>query len=175
MPPPNHHTSPAAKKRTFRWTVGQYGFSGCSTSETPIASHGLPASCGREAVAEGGSCIPATCERFTPPRSNRLPPSMMRLTPPPPSGRFQESLTKDFPSRASRDETSAPCRAERDSSTRGVIRASCALDRPVADVFAVLHALEADRLDHFVGSRGGAAYGMAERRHTQPPPAVGDR
>jgi len=38
MPPPNHHVSPALKKRAFICTVGQYGFLGCTMSERPIAS-----------------------------------------------------------------------------------------------------------------------------------------
>ena len=51
MPPPNHHTSSlgcargacATNIRTFMCTVGTYGLRGCSTSDTPIASHARPA------------------------------------------------------------------------------------------------------------------------------------
>ena len=88
MPPPNHQMSPAAKKRTFMCTVGQYGLRGCRTSDTPIASNARPASCGRAALAEGGNLAPWTRE-FTPPRSNTCPSSRMQLVPPPPSARCQ--------------------------------------------------------------------------------------
>ena len=50
-PPPNHHTSPALKKRTFMWLVGACGFSGCITTDTPIARN-LPA--GKLRIARGG-------------------------------------------------------------------------------------------------------------------------
>ena len=72
-------------------TVGTYGLRGWSTSDTPIASNPRPASSGRAAVADGGSRLPVTCEKLTPPRSKSAPSSMTRESPPPPSGRVQES------------------------------------------------------------------------------------
>src|SRR4051812_17978335 len=115
MPPPNHHTSPALKKRTFMCTVGQYGLRGCSTRDTPIACHARPAICGREALAEGGNALPCTRERLTPPRSNTLPSSITRDTPPPPSARCQASERKLAPSTRSRADTISPCSEERKS------------------------------------------------------------
>ncbi len=74
MPPPNQKTgaSPAlvaTSMRTFMCTVGQYGLRGCSTSDTPSASKPRPASCGRAALAEGGSASPETSEKPIPARS----------------------------------------------------------------------------------------------------------
>ncbi len=85
MPPPNHQTGSASglcatRKRTFMCTVGTYGLRGCSTSDTPIASKPRPASSGRAAVADGGRPAPATCEKFTPPRSSRWPSSIRQLS-----------------------------------------------------------------------------------------------
>jgi len=107
MPPPNHQTgsaSPcvASSARTFMCAVGQKGFSGCSTSETPIAANARPASSGRLAVAEAGSAAPLTFEKAMPPRSKTRPPSMMQVQPLPLSGApasfCQRSTRKRLPS-----------------------------------------------------------------------------
>ena len=60
----------AASMRTFMCTVGTYGLRGCSTSETPSASNGAPASSGRCCVADGGSVAPFTWLKLQPPRSS---------------------------------------------------------------------------------------------------------
>jgi len=116
MPPPNHHTGSlpsavASKKRTFMCTVGAYGLRGCSTSDTPMASHARPASSGRAAIADGGRLAPRTCEKFTPPRSNTLPSSIRREIPPPPSARSQLSRKKGLPSTSSSACTIRACRS----------------------------------------------------------------
>ncbi len=76
----------ASNARTFMCAVGQYGFSGWRTSETPIAVKERPASSGRLAVAEAGNAAPLTCEKAIPPRSKTRPPSMMQVQPLPASG-----------------------------------------------------------------------------------------
>src|SRR5687768_4156106 len=171
MPPPNHHVSPAAKKRTFMCTVGQYGLRGCSTSDTPIASNARPASCGRAALAEGGSVEPCTHDKFTPPRSKTPPSSMTRVSPPPPSARCHASLRNFPPSSASRAATMRACRPERYSWTASFTLISL-LQGAVADVLAVLHALEADGLERLVGAGARHLHRIAERGDAQYAPAV---
>ena len=48
----------------------------------------------RGAWREGGSLLPDTCEKLTPPRSNSLPSSMTQVMPPPPSARSQVSAAE---------------------------------------------------------------------------------
>ena len=62
-------------------TVGQYGLRGCSTSEMPVASHGRPASCGRDALAEGGTLFERAGCGFSQVRGPRLPPSATQHRP----------------------------------------------------------------------------------------------
>ena len=124
MPPPNHQIGSASafcatKKRTLRCTVGAYGLRGCSTSDTPIASHARPASSGRCAVADAGRRSPRTCENSTPPRSSTLPCSTSREMPPPPSGRVHSSRRNGERSIASRPATMSSCRPVRYSRTAG--------------------------------------------------------
>ena len=74
------------KKRRLRCVVGTCGFRGWSTTETPIAVNGAPASAGRSWVAEAGRPAPATSEKLTPPCSMRAPSFSTRDSPPPPPG-----------------------------------------------------------------------------------------
>ena len=122
MPPPNQLTvSPpagvAASMRTFMCTVGTYGLRGCSTSDTPSASNGAPASSGRCAVADAGSERPRTWLKLQPPRSNSSPSSITRVSPSPSSGapaaRVQPSATKALPSAASSAPTMRACSSSR--------------------------------------------------------------
>lgn len=122
MPPPNQNTgaSPAlvaTNMRTFMWTVGQYGLRGCSTSDTPSASKPRPASCGRAALADGGSASPATAEKPIPARSKNRPFSRMRVQPPPrrrSSGpRCQAWLASGMPSNAPSASAMRVCSASR--------------------------------------------------------------
>src|SRR5882762_1552338 len=130
MPPPNHHTGAfsgrsswwrAMKNRTFMCTVGTCGLRGCSTRDTPMASKPRPASSGRWADAEGGSCLPVTCEKPTPPRSSNAEPSMMRVSPPPPSvasaGFSHASYLKGWPASVSNRSTMRSCKPSRYSRT----------------------------------------------------------
>ena len=76
----------ATNIRTFRCTVGAYGLRGCSTSDTPIASHARPASRAAAPSPTAAGASPVTCEKLTPPRSRHVAVLDRRAMPPPPSG-----------------------------------------------------------------------------------------
>jgi hypothetical protein len=61
--------------------------------------------------ALGGSSLPETCEKPTPPRSNSLPSSRMQVVPPPPSARCQVVRHEAVPSRDSSAATMRACSA----------------------------------------------------------------
>ncbi len=70
--------------------------------EVPVANQGCPLASGRCFRIDGGSSLPCTSEKLTPPCSNTLPSRMTRERPPPPSGRSQLSSAKrPTPSRRS--------------------------------------------------------------------------
>ena len=77
--------------------VGMCGLRGWNTSDTPHATHALPASSGRCAVADAGIVVPSTCEKPMPACSNTLPSRRIRVRPPPPSARVHASSTKRAP------------------------------------------------------------------------------
>ena len=121
----------AHEMRTFRCTVGAYGLRGCSTSDTPSASHARPASCGRCAVADGGSALPVTCEKQHAARARaRRRPRATSTMPPPPSGRRHSSRRNGAPRRAS--SAAHDARLQADAVRRGRRRCPALRRRRVA-------------------------------------------
>src|SRR5690606_18240212 len=132
-----------------------------------LASRARPAGSWRWAVAEAGIASPVTCEKFTPPRSKKSPSSMMRVRPPPPPGRSQPSARKGRPSKASSRATMSCCSPVRYCLTAAVSMSALACERAVADVAAVLRAVEADRVGDGVGLGLRVAHAVAECGHAQ--------
>ena len=182
-PPARAPAGSAASMRTFMCTVGTYGLRGWNTSETPIASNGAPASSGRCCVADGGSARPlhvreaaaAALEQraaFEQARDAVALELAAGLALPGVADEGVAALGLDR-----RDD--ALLQAEQVVADGGGVRSSDApaastLDRALADVAAVLRAVEADAAQR--PRRRAAAPARVESpsavTHSTRPPAV---